>query len=118
MMRVRARRSNVRKLIVTHATGEQQSIAAPDGLSLMLALRDHGSGAVDEQFGLCGGCCTCYTCHVWVDEAFLGRLAPPSLQESDLLDLAENRRPNSRLSCQIPLTDAIDGIAVTLPHEA
>lgn len=104
-------------LIVTRQTGEQMTIAAPEGQSLMVALRDHGNGVVDEQFGLCGGCCTCYTCHVWVDEAFLDRLAPPTLQENDLLGLAENRRANSRLSCQIPLTDAIDGIRVTLPHE-
>ena len=105
-------------LIVTRQTGERLTIAVPEELSLMVALRDHGSGAVDEGFGLCGGCCTCYTCHVWVDETFLDRLAPPSLQERDLLDLAENRRANSRLSCQIPLTGAIDGIRVTLPHEA
>jgi 2Fe-2S ferredoxin len=106
-------------VIVARQTGEQMTISAPVGKSLMIALRDRDGSetVVGEDFGLCGGCCTCYTCHVWVDEAFFSRLSPPSLQESDLLDFAEHRRANSRLSCQIALTDAIDGIRVTLPHE-
>ena len=102
-------------LIVTRQTGEQQIIAAPAGKSLMVALRDHGAGAVDEDFGLCGGCCTCYTCHVWIDEARLPGRPPISAQEDDLLALATHQRANSRLACQIPLTETLDGLRLTLP---
>ena len=104
------------RLTVTHVDGESFEIDAEAGKSLMLALRDGGGeDVVDEQFGLCGGCCTCYTCHVWIDEAFLSRLPAPSQQEDDLLGLATGRQANSRLSCQIPLTAALDGLRLALP---
>lgn len=64
----------------------------------------------------CGGCCSCATCHCYVDEAWLGRLEVPSDVEKDMLECAIDPKPNSRLSCQITVTDALDGLIVRLPE--
>lgn len=63
----------------------------------------------------CGGSCSCATCHVYVDEAWFEKLGPLSLEELDMLDTAHDLQPTSRLSCQIPVTDAIDGLVVRTP---
>jgi ferredoxin, 2Fe-2S len=64
----------------------------------------------------CGGCLNCATCHVYVEEAWLPKLLPPTPQENAMLDLtAAERRPNSRLSCQIRLMPELDGLRVALP---
>lgn len=80
----------------------------------MEAIRDAG---IDELLALCGGCCSCATCHVHVDPAFADRLPPMSEDESDLLDSSDHRRETSRLSCQVPLTDALAGLRVTIAPE-
>lgn len=67
--------------------------------------------------GACGGSMACSTCHVIVDPAFYGRLPPPSEEEEDLLDLAWGLTPTSRLGCQVVLTEALDGLVVSLPAE-
>ena len=67
--------------------------------------------------GACGGSMACSTCHVIVDPAFYGRLSPPSEEEEDLLDLAWGLTPTSRLGCQVVLTEALDGLVVSLPAE-
>jgi len=67
--------------------------------------------------GACGGSLACSTCHVIVDPAFYGRLPPPSEEEEDLLDLAWGLTPTSRLGCQVVLTEALDGLVVSLPAE-
>lgn len=100
------------KIVVTRSSGEEVEINAEAGRSVMAALRDHG---IDELLALCGGCCTCSTCHVWVNEAFLDRLPEASQDEMDLLDIADGKRPNSRLCCQIPLSSELEGIGVALP---
>jgi 2Fe-2S ferredoxin len=64
----------------------------------------------------CGGACACATCHVYVDEAFLSKTGEQQEMEKSMLDFAENVRPNSRLSCQIKVTDALDGLRVTTPE--
>jgi len=101
-------------LIVTTRDGAEREIAADAGLSLMEAIRDAG---VDEMLALCGGCCSCATCHVKVDPAFVGVLPPISEDESDLLDGSEHRDEYSRLSCQIPLTTELDGLRVVIAPE-
>jgi 2Fe-2S ferredoxin len=63
----------------------------------------------------CGGSCSCATCHVYVDDQWLGRLPPPQLEESDMLDTAHDLQDNSRLSCQIVVTADLDGLTVTTP---
>lgn len=99
---------------VTTRTGDIRTIDCASGHSLMENLRD---GGVDEILALCGGCLSCATCHVYVDNQWLAQLPPVSEDENDLLDSSDARKPNSRLSCQIPLTDALDGISVTVAPE-
>jgi len=99
------------RVIVVDGAGAERMIDAPAGGTLMEALRDNG---VDELLALCGGCCSCATCHVWIDPAFLERLPAPGEQENDMLESADDRRENSRLSCQLALTEALDGVRVTV----
>ena len=101
-------------VIVTTRDGAEKEIAADTGLSLMEAIRDAG---IDEMLALCGGCCSCATCHVKVDPAFIGLLPAISEDESDLLDSSEHRDEHSRLSCQIPLTAELDGLRVAIAPE-
>jgi 2Fe-2S ferredoxin len=63
----------------------------------------------------CGGSCACATCHVYVAEAWVDRLPPPALEESDMLDTAHDLKPSSRLSCQIVVTEELDGLTLTTP---
>ncbi|WP_347303268.1 2Fe-2S iron-sulfur cluster-binding protein [Croceibacterium sp. TMG7-5b_MA50] len=98
-------------LIVTTQSGNQREVTADAGLTLMEAIRDNG---FDELLALCGGCCSCATCHVHVEDEFLPLLPPMSADEDDLLDSSDTRDANSRLSCQVPFTDALDGIRVRI----
>lgn len=102
------------KLIVTTRSGEQREVDAESGLTVMEAIRDNG---FDELLALCGGCCSCATCHVHVDPEFKDRLPPMSEDEDDLLDSSDDRDGNSRLSCQIPFTDDLDGLKVRIAEE-
>ena len=97
---------------VTNRSGSTFSFQADPAQSLMEALRAHG---VDELMALCGGCCSCATCHVYVEPK--QGLAPLSEDEDELLESSEARRADSRLSCQIPLSDALDGLRVTIAPE-
>jgi 2Fe-2S ferredoxin len=72
---------------------------------------------VDELLALCGGCCSCGTCHVHVDEEWLAALPPVKSDEDDLLDISDYRTANSRLSCQIRFEQALDGLRVTIAPE-
>ncbi len=99
--------------VVNHA-GEERSVEAEEGRTLMEAIRDNG---FDELLALCGGCCSCATCHVHIDPAYIDKLPEMSEDENDLLDSSEHRNEYSRLSCQIPVTDAIAGMKVTIAQE-
>jgi 2Fe-2S ferredoxin len=102
------------KLIVVTREGEEREIMGEIGLSVMEAIRDAG---IDEVLALCGGCCSCATCHVHVDPEFAAKLPKMSADEDDLLDSSSDRDERSRLSCQIELTDALDGLKVTIAAE-
>ena len=102
------------RLIVTTRLGEEREVRADAGLTLMEAIRDNG---FDELLALCGGCCSCATCHVHVDPAFADRLPPMSEDEDDLLGASSSRDETSRLSCQIPFEDALDGIRVRIAED-
>ncbi|MFT4054485.1 MAG: 2Fe-2S iron-sulfur cluster-binding protein [Novosphingobium sp.] len=102
------------QLIVTRHDGTETTIEVASGISVMEAIRDAG---IDEMLALCGGCTSCATCHVYVDEAFTDRLQPMSDDENDLLDSSEHRQAISRLSCQIPISAALDGLRVTIAPE-
>lgn len=102
------------KLIVVTREGEEREIDGEAGLSVMEVIRDAG---IDEILALCGGCCSCATCHVHVDPAFAGALPPASEDENDLLDSSSDRDETSRLSCQVILTPAVDGLKVRIAAE-
>ena len=99
------------KLIVTTPNGNQRELNADSDRTVMEAIRDAG---VAELLAMCGGCCACATCHVYVDEAFRDKLPPMSEDEDSLLDGALDRRSGSRLCCQIRMTADLDGLAVTV----
>ncbi len=101
-------------LRVKSRAGVVSVLKVAGGPSLMEAIRDGGS---EEQFGVCGGCLACATCHVYVDPACLNLLAPQSNDEGDLLDTSSHRRGNSRLSCQIECSAALDGLTVEIAPE-
>ncbi len=102
------------KLVVVSRTGDEKTVDAAEGVSVMEAIRDNG---FDELLALCGGCCSCATCHVYVDPAFAGIVAPLGEDENDLLDSTDHRQDNSRLSCQLQMTGALDGLRVTIAPE-
>jgi 2Fe-2S ferredoxin len=93
--------------------GTESVIKAEDGISLMNVAMDNGVAGIDAD---CGGECSCATCHVLIDEAWLSKTGEISDQEDSMLDLNPDRESNSRLSCQIQVSDEIDGIVVNLPE--
>jgi 2Fe-2S ferredoxin len=102
------------KVTYVRDDGERRTLDVPDGTSLMAAAV---SRQLDGIVGECGGQMMCATCHVYVEPEFLGRLAPPSDDEDTMLDTtACERRPNSRLSCQLAASPALDGIVVHTPE--
>jgi len=102
------------KLVVVDRQGSEREIDAANGITVMEAIRDNG---FDELLALCGGCCSCATCHVYVDDAFADKLPAISEDESDLLDSSDHRQPASRLSCQLAVTDVMDGMKVVIAPE-
>lgn len=102
------------QITVINHEGEEKTLNAEEGRTLMEVIRDNG---FDELLALCGGCCSCATCHVHIDPAFAEKLPPMSEDENDLLDSSEHRNETSRLSCQIPVTDALEGCRVTIAQE-
>jgi 2Fe-2S ferredoxin len=102
------------RLIVTTREGGTREVAGEAGLSVMEVIRDAG---FDELLALCGGCCSCATCHVHVAADWIGKLPPISDDENDLLDSSSDRNDRSRLSCQLPFTDELDGLSVTIAAE-
>lgn len=102
------------KLIVELRDGEERELEGQAGFSVMEVIRDAG---IDEILALCGGCCSCATCHVHVDPAFAALLPPIGADENDLLDSALTRDATSRLSCQIEFGPALDGMKVRIAAE-
>lgn len=102
------------KLIVVTREGEERELNGEAGLSVMEVIRD---GGIDEILALCGGNCSCATCHVHVDPTFVGLLKPMSEDENDLLDSTGGRDATSRLSCQILFAPALDGMKVRIAEE-
>ncbi|MBK68061.1 MAG: 2Fe-2S ferredoxin [Rickettsiales bacterium] len=98
------------KMIFVTEKGEEE-VEAPNGLSIMEIAHKH---MIDIE-GACGGSLACATCHVIVDEDWADKLHDTSEDEEDMLDLAFNLRPTSRLGCQIIMCDELDGIKVYLP---
>ena len=102
------------QLTITDRSGEPQPVQARDEQTLMEAIREHG---LSELQALCGGCCSCATCHVYVDPTFASRLPPMGADEDALLDGYSHRTETSRLSCQIRITPSLDGLRATIAPE-
>jgi 2Fe-2S ferredoxin len=98
------------RLFVTDHAGVEHELEALDGWRVMEVIRDWDVGIKAE----CGGACACATCHVYVDPAWTDRLVPPTDEEIDRLDDAMLVDDTSRLSCQILMSDALDGLKVRL----
>ncbi|MBK6707159.1 MAG: 2Fe-2S iron-sulfur cluster binding domain-containing protein [Sphingomonadales bacterium] len=102
------------KITVISRNGEGRDVEAQNGLSLMEVIRDNG---FDELLALCGGCCSCATCHVFVDGAYADKVPAMTEDENDLLDSTDSRNESSRLSCQIHMNDSLEGLTVTIAPE-
>ncbi len=92
--------------------GTSRTVDAEPGATVMEVAIKNGIPGIEAE---CGGACACATCHVYVDEAWREKTGPPSPMEEDMLDFGFDVRPNSRLSCQIKVTEALDGLVVTTP---
>ena len=92
--------------------GDVREVDAVSGNTLMQAATDNG---IDEIVAECGGACSCATCHCYVDEAWISKVPPADAIEKAMLDCVLEPKDNSRLSCQITVTDALDGLTVHLP---
>ena len=101
------------KITYIDSGGTARTIDAELGSTVMeTAIKNDVPGIEAE----CGGACACATCHVYVDEAFRELVGGPSAMEESMLDFAENVEENSRLSCQIKVSDELDGLKVTMPE--
>jgi ferredoxin, 2Fe-2S len=98
------------ELVIVDRDGQEHRVEGKVGVSVMETLRelDYGVAAI------CGGMCSCATCHVWLDEAWLSKVPTKQGDEQELLQELQGYRPNSRLSCQVPFTEALSGLRVTL----
>ena len=102
------------KLTVVTRNGTEHEIEGDEGLSVMEIIRENG---FDELLALCGGCCSCATCHVHVDPEWSAKVGGPNADEDDLLDTSDHRVESSRLSCQILFAPELDGLRVRIAPE-
>jgi 2Fe-2S ferredoxin len=98
------------KIYVTDLDGVEHALDAVEGWRVMEIIREHGLPIKAE----CGGACACATCHVYVDEDWLGKLSPMRDDEEDMLDMAFDLEDNSRLSCQLIMSEDLDGLRLRL----
>ncbi len=97
---------------ITH-DGTEHPVDADNGISVMNAAIDNLVPGIDAD---CGGECSCATCHVVVDDSWIEVVGRPGDREESMLDLNPERESNSRLSCQIPVRDELDGLVVKVPE--
>jgi 2Fe-2S ferredoxin len=102
------------KVTYIEPQGAAKTVDAPAGTTAMEAAIDNDVAGIVAE---CGGACSCATCHVYVDAAWAEKLRPPDAQEDGMLDCVLDRRETSRLSCQIVLTDELDGIVLHVADE-
>ena len=95
------------------ADGTRYEVNAENGSTVMENAIRNGVPGIEAE---CGGACACATCHVYVDEAWTAEVGEPEAMEEDMLDFAYDVQPNSRLSCQIKVRDALDGLVVRVPE--
>lgn len=102
------------KLTVVDRSGRETELAAQPGHSVMEIIRD---GGFDELLALCGGSCSCATCHVHVDPEWTARVGPATGDEAELLESSDHVQATSRLSCQIEFRAELDGLKVAIAPE-
>jgi ferredoxin, 2Fe-2S len=100
------------RIVFIGPDGDRRELQAPLGVTLMEVARQNNVRGVVAQ---CGGACACATCHVYIDPSWLAKLEPREEMEEGMLELAWEPRDNSRLSCQIHITPALDGLTITVP---
>jgi 2Fe-2S ferredoxin len=100
------------KITYVEHDGTEHVVDLKSGISLMEGAVKNDVPGIDAD---CGGACACATCHVYVDEAWRDQVGPPLAMEQSMLEFAENVEPSSRLSCQVRVSDALDGLIVRLP---
>lgn len=102
------------KITYIEHSGTEHVVDVAPGLTVMEGARDNNVPGIEAD---CGGACACSTCHVYVDEAWVEKLPAMDPMEEDMLDFAFEPKPNqSRLTCQLKVTDALDGLVVRLPE--
>ena len=101
------------KITYIEFNGREHVVEAPTGWSVMEGAKKNGIPGIDAD---CGGGCSCGTCHVYVDPAWLDRVGPRTPIEEATIEFAEGVEPNSRLSCQIPVSEELDGLVVRMPE--
>ena len=102
------------KITYVEHSGKEHVVDVAPGLTVMEGARDNGIPGIEAD---CGGACACSTCHVYIDPAWVERLPKKDAMEEDMLDFAFDVRDNSRLSCQIKVSDALDGLRVKVPEK-
>lgn len=98
------------ELLIIDRDGREHRVPGKSGVSVMETLRDLDYGVA----AICGGMCSCATCHVWVDADWTARLPPMQGDEKEILRELGSVKPESRLSCQLPFTEALDGLKLTI----
>jgi 2Fe-2S ferredoxin len=101
------------KITYIEHNGSEHVLDVKSGLSVMEGAVKNNIPGIDAD---CGGACACATCHVYVDAAWADKTGAKSAMEESMLDFAENVEPTSRLSCQIKVTDQLDGLVVRMPE--
>lgn len=100
------------KITFVQPDGTQQTVTAAAGVTVMEAAKINRIAGIEAE---CGGACACATCHIYVQEAWVDRVGKPAPMEEDMLDFAFDVRAVSRLSCQIKVTEVLDGLVVSVP---
>jgi 2Fe-2S ferredoxin len=100
------------KITFIQPDGKKQVVDAEKGLTVMEAAKKAMVPGIEAE---CGGACACATCHVYVDPSWTDKVGKPNEMEADMLDFAFDVRDESRLSCQIKVTDALDGLVLRVP---
>jgi len=103
------------KVTYIESGGREHVVEVQPGLSVMEGAVQNGVPGIPAT---CGGSCACATCHIYVDEEWRSRVGPRNELEESMLEMADDVQPNSRLGCQIKLTEALDGLVVRIPNGA
>ena len=101
------------RITFVQSDGQRETVEIAEGRTVMEGARDHGVAGIEAW---CGGQCLCSTCHCYVAEGWYPRLSPPDEAESALLEFAWEPRATSRLTCQLRVTDSLDGLELEVPE--